>query len=37
MSPFLRALAVVVASPVLLLLHLSDAWRRRTYRKRYCH
>lgn len=33
----IRALVYLVASPVLLVLHLSDACRRRAYRKHHRH
>ena len=37
MTAFLRALAYIVASPVLLSLHLGDAFRRHAFRKQHRH
>ncbi len=35
MNPHLRRAALVLGLPVLLLLHLRDAWKRRAFRKHH--
>jgi hypothetical protein len=37
MNPAFRVLAYIVASPVLITLHLVDAFRRRAFRKHNRH
>jgi hypothetical protein len=37
MSTAARALVYIVASPILLVLHLADAFRRRAYRQNHRH
>jgi len=37
MTSVLRAVALAAASPILLFLHLTDALRRRAFRKRFHH
>lgn len=37
MNTLFRGLVLFIASPVLLVIHLADAIKRRTYRKRARH